>query len=174
MFVSCQFRAFFRRNKAAALPVCKVWIGLRPFRCRVLFPVTCDVIAVRNELEQCERLCETALRVSDRKGEEASMILAEVTAPTTAFCTKASHWWALGMSQGRLWFSHSLFKTSGHDRTGSEDLFRIGFERRCFRRDRGMHRCGITIARHLVRASALSVSQPWRAVAGDVPQDRPR
>ena len=33
----------------------------------------------RNELEQCERLCETALRVSDGKGEEASMILAEVT-----------------------------------------------------------------------------------------------
>ncbi|CAN0392522.1 unnamed protein product, partial [Pylaiella littoralis] len=32
----------------------------------------------RNELDQCERLCETALRVSDGKREEASMILAEV------------------------------------------------------------------------------------------------
>lgn len=32
----------------------------------------------RNELEQCEKLCETALRVSDGKGEEASMVLAEV------------------------------------------------------------------------------------------------
>ncbi|CAM9525783.1 unnamed protein product, partial [Hapterophycus canaliculatus] len=32
----------------------------------------------RNELEQCERLCETALRVSDGKREEASMMLGEV------------------------------------------------------------------------------------------------
>lgn len=32
----------------------------------------------RNELDQCERLCETALRVSDGTGEAASMILGEV------------------------------------------------------------------------------------------------
>lgn len=40
--------------------------------------LTCGLMFGRNELEQCERLCETALRVSDRKGEDASMILAEV------------------------------------------------------------------------------------------------
>lgn len=32
----------------------------------------------RHELEECEKLCETALTVSDGKRDEASMILAEV------------------------------------------------------------------------------------------------
>lgn len=35
----------------------------------------------RNELDECEKLCETALTVSDGKREEASMILAEVIHP---------------------------------------------------------------------------------------------
>ncbi|CAM9202117.1 unnamed protein product [Laminaria digitata] len=38
----------------------------------------------RNELDECEKLCETALTVSDGKREEASMILAEVMFLKTA------------------------------------------------------------------------------------------
>lgn len=48
--------------------------------CRVsLSALCCDISrGGRNELDQCEQLCETALRMSDGKREEASMILAEV------------------------------------------------------------------------------------------------
>lgn len=45
----------------------------------------------RNELDQCEQLCETALRVSDGKKEEASMILAEVKYPGTSRIKHVQH-----------------------------------------------------------------------------------
>lgn len=46
----------------------------------------------RNELEQCEKLCETALRVSDGKREEASMVLAEVKKCVVSFSRRLTRY----------------------------------------------------------------------------------
>lgn len=147
---------------------------MRHTRCRVLFFARCGAMYGRNELEECERLCETALRVSDRKGEEASMILAEVPAYASALRKKPSHQWGLGKRRGRKRLRQSPGIASGHDRVVFEGEEILPNSSRPTRFRRGEEQVQLWVYRCEAPLLTQLYVQNFRAAVGDVPQDRPR